>query len=198
MLFTELLVVCLKQRPVQHIGVTDSGKLIVLSDLGEKQLHTWEWDETEGIGKSRTILSMKSTPIMLQCCSGKEEGVKIILSVSAKGVAYLWNLMSDDETRLSTIKVKSEKMEVGSEAGHKSSRVPVLAACLHEVHRDHISVCVVYGVPTAPQFSLVDVHIPCGEDICISALDDGTTVGSLGENLGENGNSELEGRLSEC
>lgn len=177
--------------------MTDSGKLIVFSELGEKQLHTWEWDEAEGIGKLRTILSMKSTPIMLQCCSGKDEGLEIILSVSVKGVAYLWNLMSDDYTRLSTIKVKSEKMELGSEEGHNSSRVPVLAACLHEVHRDRVSVCVAYGVPTAPQFSLVDVHIPCGEDICISALDDGTKVGSLGEDLRKNGNSKLEGGLSE-
>lgn len=106
-----------------------------------------------------------------------------------KGVAYLLNVVSNDDTSLTTVKVKSENIEVGSEEGSKNSRVLALSSCLREVYRGHVSICVVYDVATAPQLNLVKVHIPCSGDIRTSSLDDGATVGSLSEDTGKNCNS---------
>ncbi|KAF3328453.1 WD40 repeat-containing SMU1 [Carex littledalei] len=86
-------------------------QLISLSDknafcsYGSGEIHVYNFDPENKTIKINTTLQMKNAPTMLECNSN------LVLSVSDKGIVYVWNIEQDAGvgSMSSTIKIKSEK-----------------------------------------------------------------------------------------
>ncbi|XXG39891.1 hypothetical protein AAC387_Pa01g0739 [Persea americana] len=179
--------------PVQYISSSDGGKAVVSSGPGETKLHLWESNQERRTGTLMGTLSMKKTPIMLECRNSFKDDGLVILSVSEGGVVYIWDLMtiSQADVTPSRIVVKSVEAEIDQQKSAKKNRIPIIAARLHDLNKDgQISVIVAYGSLSVPQFYLLEITDP-GEEVVITAKNEtsgpGVVVGPQ-----ENGNSRAE------
>ncbi|XP_010254339.1 PREDICTED: uncharacterized protein LOC104595338 isoform X2 [Nelumbo nucifera] len=174
---------------VQYMAVSDGAKAIVTSGFGDKQLQVWHCDSSTTDGTTGPTLSMKNPPFMLECKNSSEDkdGL-VVLSVTESGIAYLWDLKTISQDKVSptkimvkSIKAKADRQKSGSA---KKGRIPVISARLKALEMDKpISILIAYGSIDCPHFNVLEITNP-GEDIIVTAGDmmSRTIAGSLQEN----------------
>ncbi|XP_020106103.1 WD repeat-containing protein 43 isoform X2 [Ananas comosus] len=167
----ELLKIPSDYGTVQYIAVSDDGDVAVSSVTGHKQLQMWSFDHENERSTAEFALSMQSIPIMLECRGSKKTDSLYVLSVSEKGIAYVWHLksMSRDGVLRTKILVKSKKPILDEGKGGKKDRVPIVSAMLCYAEEDaQASVLVAFGSLDNLQFRFVEVN-DSGKDIYLTA-----------------------------
>lgn len=131
----------------------------------------WSFDHENERSTAEFALSMQSIPIMLECRGSKKTDSLYVLSVSEKGIAYVWHLksMSRDGVLRTKILVKSKKPILDEGKGGKKDRVPIVSAMLCYAEEDaQASVLVAFGSLDNLQFRFVEVN-DSGKDIYLTA-----------------------------
>ncbi|XP_072981584.1 uncharacterized protein [Typha angustifolia] len=179
----ELLNIPSDQGSVQYIAISDDGKFIVSSVSGHKQLQLWSYDDESRSITAKDVLLMQNKPMMLDCKSFNQTGSIHVLSVSEKGVAYVWHLKSTSQDGVfpSKIAVKSARAVLDGKKHGKKDRIPIVSATLCDIGEDaRISVLIAYGLPDDMQFKIVEVK-DNNKDIYVTA-----------ENNGESGDLDVD------
>lgn len=152
-------------------------KVIITSDLNDKNLKVWKNDSSTETVTSGPVLSMRHPPLAIECKNGNNEDGLVVLSVSELGIAYIWNLktLSEGDIVPTKIKVEASKSENDLNASGKKTKKhhnSILAARLNSIDGDdQVTVCIAYGSLNSPQFALVEVTSP-GDDIVVDATGD--------------------------
>ncbi|EMS60323.1 hypothetical protein TRIUR3_26907 [Triticum urartu] len=157
----------LSQGPIQLMSVSDEAHTLVSYTDNNKEVKVWSCDHQNCTVVSTVSLAMHTQPKTVECkrsTSSKAGG--IVLAVSKKGVAYVWDLqtLSQDEILPTKISVKKSL--------DKKGRVPIILAKLCDVKEDNtIKVHVVFGSLDCLQFKTVVLGENC-EDINLVAESD--------------------------
>lgn len=124
----------------------------------------WSFDHENERSTAEFALSMQSIPIMLECRGSKKTDSLYVLSVSEKGIAYVWHLKS-----MSRDGVLRTKILVDDGKGGKKDRVPIVSAMLCYAEEDaQASVLVSFGSLDNLQFRFVEMN-DSGKDIYLTA-----------------------------
>ena len=170
-----------QQDHVQYASISDDASDLVTSVSGDKHLQVWSLDKNNGTVSRGPVLSMKHTPLSLQCkdgCNGKPG--MVVLAVSKSGVAYVWHLKTLLEEEVNptkiTCKVNEDEKALQNGGSSKKSRVSIIAARLQSLDANkETKALVAFGSIDHPRFSLVDITNP-GEEVVINASDETTNI----------------------
>jgi TUP1-like enhancer of split len=134
------------QGCAQLISLSDKN---VFCSYGSGEIHVYDFDPDNKIIKTKTVLHMKSTPVMLECNND------LVLSVSDKGIVYVWNIEQD--TGLGS---SSSKIEIRAERGKKKGHVMIISAKISEIEDENeiVSVLVAYSTKNGLKFQCVELR----------------------------------------
>ncbi|KAJ1689512.1 hypothetical protein LUZ63_013667 [Rhynchospora breviuscula] len=153
------------------------GQLISLSDniavcsYGNGDIHVYNFDSENRTIEVNTVLDMKHAPIMLECNSN------MVLSVSNKGIVYVWNIEQSAGGGATSSKIK-----IKSERGKKKGSAMVMSAKLVELDDEnkYVSVLVAYRTKGCLKFENVEIK-DWGKEITIGPEGKVNKTGSDGE-----------------
>ncbi|XP_078152446.1 WD repeat protein isoform X2 [Carex rostrata] len=152
-------------------------QLISLSDknafcsYGSGEIHVYNFDPENKTIKINTTLQMKNTPTMLEC------NCNLVLSVSDKGIVYVWNIEQDAGvgSMSSTIKIKSEKRK-------KKGSAEVISAKITELEEESNFFCVLVAYSTKDGLKFRSVELKdWGSEIVIRPDGEVIKTGADGE-----------------
>ncbi|XP_014515736.1 WD repeat-containing protein 43 isoform X2 [Vigna radiata var. radiata] len=166
---------------VQHISISNDAKSLVTFDFEGKHLHVWKCDLNSGnVGRGPT-LPLRHPPVALDCRRGcnKEEDI-VLLAVSSRGSAYIWNFnaFSEDQMQPTKLTTKTKTVETDKENGGSSKKrhTSIIASRLQPIAEDkQVKAIVTYGSLDHPQFSFVNIS-NSGETIVLNVEDETDSV----------------------
>ncbi|WVZ22147.1 hypothetical protein V8G54_000691 [Vigna mungo] len=175
---------------VQDISISNDAKNIVTFDFEGKHLHVWKCDLNSGnVGRGPT-LPLRHPPVALDCRCGcnKEEDI-VLLAVSSRGSAYIWNsnAFSEDQMQPTKLTTKSKTVETDKENGGSSKKrhTSIIASRLQPIAEDkQVKAIVTYGSLDHPQFSVVNIS-NSGETIVLNVEDETDSVHQHGSPSGK-------------
>ncbi|KAJ3678949.1 hypothetical protein LUZ61_021113 [Rhynchospora tenuis] len=133
-----------------------SDKIVVCS-YGNGEIHVYNFNSGNRSIEVNTVLDMKHAPIMLECNSN------MVLSVSNKGIVYVWNIEQSAGAGATSSKIK-----IKSERGKKKGSAMVLSAKIVELDDEnkYVSVLVAYMAKDSLKFENVEIK-DWGKEITI-------------------------------
>jgi hypothetical protein len=138
-------------------------QLISLSDrnafcsYGSGEIHVFDFDPDNRTIKHNTLLPMKGTPIMLKCNNN------LVLSVSDKGILYVWNIEQDTGSGSG-----SSKIEIRAERGKKKGNVVIVSAKISEIEDENQIVSVHVAISTKNGLTFQSIELrDWGKEITI-------------------------------
>ncbi|KAL2338126.1 hypothetical protein Fmac_012572 [Flemingia macrophylla] len=160
---------------VQHISVSNDAKILVTSDFGDKHLQVWKCDLNSGnVGRGPTF-PIRHPPSVLDCHCGCNNEDVVVLAVTGRGSANIWNLNASSEGQIQptklTTKTKIVETDKENDEGSKKRHTSIIASRLQPVGEDkQIKALVTYGFVDHPQFSVLNIS-NSGENIVLSVGD---------------------------
>ena len=171
----------LQQENVQHISISNDAKNLVASDFEGKHLHVWKCDLSSGNVSRGPTLPIRHPPVALDCrCGYNKEEVTVLLAVSGRGSAYIWNLnaFSEDQIQPTKLTTKTKIVETDKENGGSSKKrqTSIIASRLQPIEEDkQVKALVTYCSVDHPQFSVVNIN-NSGETIVLNVEDETDSV----------------------
>uniref|UniRef100_A0A0R0IZG6 Small-subunit processome Utp12 domain-containing protein n=1 Tax=Glycine max TaxID=3847 RepID=A0A0R0IZG6_SOYBN len=168
------------QGNVQLISISSDAKNLVTSDFEGKHLQVWKCDLNSGnVGRGPT-LPIRHPPLILDCHSGCNKEDVVVLAVTGRGSAYIWNLnaSSEDQIQPTKLNTKTKIVETEKENGVSSKKrhASIIASRLQPVEEDkQIKALVTYGSVDHPQFSVLNIS-NSGENIVLYVGDETDSV----------------------
>ncbi|KAH1085159.1 hypothetical protein GLYMA_07G032500v4 [Glycine max] len=165
---------------VQLISISSDAKNLVTSDFEGKHLQVWKCDLNSGnVGRGPT-LPIRHPPLILDCHSGCNKEDVVVLAVTGRGSAYIWNLnaSSEDQIQPTKLNTKTKIVETEKENGVSSKKrhASIIASRLQPVEEDkQIKALVTYGSVDHPQFSVLNIS-NSGENIVLYVGDETDSV----------------------
>ncbi|QCE02094.1 WD repeat-containing protein 43 [Vigna unguiculata] len=166
---------------VQHISISNDAKNLVASDFEGKHLHVWKCDLSSGNVSRGPTLPIRHPPVALDCrCGYNKEEVTVLLAVSGRGSAYIWNLnaFSEDQIQPTKLTTKTKIVETDKENGGSSKKrqTSIIASRLQPIEEDkQVKALVTYCSVDHPQFSVVNIN-NSGETIVLNVEDETDSV----------------------
>ncbi|VAH77918.1 unnamed protein product [Triticum turgidum subsp. durum] len=153
----EILKIHSDDGPIQLMSVSDEAHALVSYTDNNKEVKVWSCDHQNCTVISTVSLAMHTQPKTVECKrSTSYEAGGIVLAVSKKGVAYVWDLqtLSQDQVLPTKISVKKSL--------DKKGRVSIILARLCDAEEDNIiKVHVVFGSLDCLQFKIVVLGENC-------------------------------------
>lgn len=156
---------------VQHISISNDAKNLVTADFEGKLLQVWKCDNSGNVSRGPT-LPIRHPPLVLDChCGCNNEEDLVVLAVTGRGSAYIWNLNASSEDQIQPIETDKENDE-NSRERHTS----IIASRLQAVEEDkQMKALVAHGSVDHPQFSVLNIS-NSGENIVLIVGDEMDSV----------------------
>ncbi|RZB98009.1 WD repeat-containing protein 43-like isoform X2 [Glycine soja] len=165
---------------VEHISISSDAKNLVTSDFEGKHLQVWKCDLNSGNLCRGPTLPIRHPPLVLDCHSGCNKEDVVVLAVTGRGSAYVWNLSASSKDQIQPTKLTTETkiVETDKENGVSSKKrhTLIIASRLQPVEENkQMKALVTYGSVDHPQFSILNIS-NSGENIVLYVGDETDSV----------------------
>ncbi|XP_010537978.1 PREDICTED: WD repeat-containing protein 43 isoform X2 [Tarenaya hassleriana] len=141
---------------VNRIAMSDNGKTVITSEIGQNYLQVWNCDYDSGNAVRGPALTLSNAPVSFECRSGgDEQDSTVVLAILQSGPAYLWNLKNVfEDGDASKISVKPKKSIFAAKLLSVEAEKPIVAVAA-------------YGSVDSPKFSHIEIS-RTGGDVVIN------------------------------
>ncbi|XP_020523730.1 WD repeat-containing protein 43 isoform X2 [Amborella trichopoda] len=143
---------------VQHLGFSEDGHSFLSSSFGDERIQVWKYDVENKTRSPAASLSMQGLPLIVEISNaGQDRGGLRVLSVSEKGVAYVWHGHNVSQGEFAPTMIDINSFQRKGDAEIEGMDHVFAAKLLDPESNCHLAVCVAYGDSAKPQFRVCEV-----------------------------------------